>query len=96
MTAFYRSPVGQRMTREAPSVARESGAIGQQWGESLKPAMTERLMARMKREGFAPERDIIAAFTADEEAGGDANGPAFLLKDHFHWNPPDSYHHRKK
>jgi len=29
-----------------------------------------------------PDRDVIAAFTADEEAGGDANGPAFLLKEH--------------
>jgi acetylornithine deacetylase/succinyl-diaminopimelate desuccinylase-like protein len=39
-------------------------------------------LIRLKREGFVPERDLIAAFTADEEAGGDANGPAFLLKDH--------------
>ncbi|MFL6576164.1 MAG: M20/M25/M40 family metallo-hydrolase [Povalibacter sp.] len=39
-------------------------------------------LLRLKREGFVPERDIIAAFTADEEAGGDANGPAFLLKQH--------------
>ncbi|MBV8741738.1 MAG: M20/M25/M40 family metallo-hydrolase, partial [Sinobacteraceae bacterium] len=31
---------------------------------------------------FVPARDLIVAFTADEEAGGDANGPAFLLKDH--------------
>jgi acetylornithine deacetylase/succinyl-diaminopimelate desuccinylase-like protein len=39
-------------------------------------------LIRLKREGFKPDRDIIAAFTADEEAGGDANGPAFLLKEH--------------
>jgi acetylornithine deacetylase/succinyl-diaminopimelate desuccinylase-like protein len=44
-------------------------------------AMLETLI-RLKREGFRPDRDIIVAFTADEEAGGDANGPAFLLKDH--------------
>lgn len=44
-------------------------------------ALLEALI-RMKREGFAPERDVIAAFTADEEAGGDANGPAFLLQHH--------------
>jgi len=44
-------------------------------------ALLESLI-RLKREGFAPERDVIAAFTADEEAGGDANGPAFLLKEH--------------
>jgi len=44
-------------------------------------ALLESLI-RLKRERFTPERDIIAAFTADEEAGGDANGPAFLLKNH--------------
>ena len=44
-------------------------------------AMLESLI-RLQREHFKPERDIIVAFTADEEAGGDANGPAFLLKEH--------------
>ena len=44
-------------------------------------AMLESLI-RLKREHFKPERDLIVAFTADEEAGGDANGPAFLLKEH--------------
>jgi acetylornithine deacetylase/succinyl-diaminopimelate desuccinylase-like protein len=44
-------------------------------------ALLESLI-RLKREGFLPERDVIAAFTADEEAGGDANGPEFLLKSH--------------
>ncbi len=39
-------------------------------------------LVRLRREGFVPERDVIAAFTADEEAGGDANGPEFLLRDH--------------
>ena len=44
-------------------------------------AMLETLL-RLKRERFVPERDVIVAFTADEEAGGDANGPAFLLREH--------------
>ena len=44
-------------------------------------ALAESLI-RLKRERFMPDRDIIVAFTADEEAGGDSNGPAFLLKDH--------------
>ena len=44
-------------------------------------AMMETLI-RLKREHYVPSRDIIVAFTADEEAGGDANGPAFLLKEH--------------
>jgi acetylornithine deacetylase/succinyl-diaminopimelate desuccinylase-like protein len=44
-------------------------------------ALAESLI-RLKRERFVPDHDLIVAFTADEEAGGDANGPAFLLKDH--------------
>lgn len=44
-------------------------------------AMVETLI-RLKREGWRPDRDVIFALTADEEAGGDANGPAWLLKTH--------------
>lgn len=44
-------------------------------------ALAESLI-RLKRERFVPDRDLIVAFTADEEAGGDSNGPEFLLKDH--------------
>ena len=54
------------------------GTIDMKQGDA---ALIETLI-RLKRERFVPERDIIAAFTADEEAGGDANGPAFLLKEH--------------
>lgn len=39
-------------------------------------------MVRLKKEGFIPERDIILALTADEEAEGNANGVAWLLKEH--------------
>ncbi len=44
-------------------------------------ALVESLV-RLRREKFVPDRDVIVAFTADEEAGGEANGPAFLLKEH--------------
>jgi acetylornithine deacetylase/succinyl-diaminopimelate desuccinylase-like protein len=44
-------------------------------------ALVESLI-RLKREKFVPDHEVIVAFTADEEAGGDANGPAFLLKEH--------------
>ncbi len=36
----------------------------------------------LKQTGFVPERDIILALTADEEAGTVANGVEFLLKEH--------------
>ena len=39
-------------------------------------------LVRLKREGFQPDRDIIVAFTADEEAEGDANGVDWLLRNH--------------
>jgi acetylornithine deacetylase/succinyl-diaminopimelate desuccinylase-like protein len=39
-------------------------------------------LIRLKKENFVPERDIIVAFTADEEAEGDANGVEWLLKEH--------------
>ena len=34
---------------------------------------------RLRKEGYVPDRDIIAAFTADEEVGYEQDGPAFLL-----------------
>ena len=39
-------------------------------------------LIRLKQEGFAPARDVIVAFTADEEAGGSANGVDWLFKSH--------------
>jgi acetylornithine deacetylase/succinyl-diaminopimelate desuccinylase-like protein len=39
-------------------------------------------LIRLKKEGFVPDRDIIVAFTADEEAGGDANGVQWLMQTH--------------
>jgi len=54
------------------------GSIDMKDGDA---ALVESLL-RLRREHFVPERDLIVALTADEEAGGDANGPAFLLKEH--------------
>lgn len=43
-------------------------------------AATLTALVRLKSEGYLPDRDIIVAFTADEEAGGDANGVDWLMK----------------
>jgi acetylornithine deacetylase/succinyl-diaminopimelate desuccinylase-like protein len=45
-------------------------------------AATAAALIRLKKEGFVPDRDIIAAFTADEEVGLEQDGPAFLLREH--------------
>lgn len=40
-------------------------------------------LIRLKREGYAPDHDIIAAFTADEESGpGDSDGVRWLVAEH--------------
>jgi acetylornithine deacetylase/succinyl-diaminopimelate desuccinylase-like protein len=39
-------------------------------------------LIRLKQEGYVPQRDLIAAFTADEEVGREQDGPADLLKHH--------------
>ena len=36
-------------------------------------------LVRLRKEEFIPDRDLIVALTDDEEAGGDANGVAWLL-----------------
>jgi len=38
-------------------------------------------LIRLKQEGYKPDRDLIVAFTADEE-GGKSNGVDWLLKNH--------------
>lgn len=39
-------------------------------------------LIRLRKEGYVPDRDIVVAFTADEEVGEEQDGPAFLLKAH--------------
>ena len=53
------------------------GTIDMKDGDAVMAAA----LIRMKQEGFRPSRDIIAAFTADEE-GGCCNGVTWLLKNH--------------
>ncbi|MBV8681633.1 MAG: M20/M25/M40 family metallo-hydrolase [Caulobacteraceae bacterium] len=54
------------------------GAIDMKDGDAV---LVDALI-RLKRQGYKPARDLIVMFTADEEAGGDANGPEWLLKTH--------------
>jgi acetylornithine deacetylase/succinyl-diaminopimelate desuccinylase-like protein len=49
--------------------------------DKASAAMFTAILARLKREGFRPRRDIILALTADEE-GGTHNGAQWLLKEH--------------
>ncbi|HVP32628.1 MAG TPA: M20/M25/M40 family metallo-hydrolase [Steroidobacteraceae bacterium] len=53
------------------------GTIDMKNGDAVMAAA----LIRMKQEGYRPSRDIVAAFTADEE-GGCCNGMSWLLKNH--------------
>ena len=39
-------------------------------------------LIRLKKEGFIPDRDIIVAFTADEEVGQEQDGMWYLVQEH--------------
>jgi acetylornithine deacetylase/succinyl-diaminopimelate desuccinylase-like protein len=39
-------------------------------------------LIRLKKEGFIPDRDIIVAFTADEEVGQEQDGMGYLVREH--------------
>lgn len=39
-------------------------------------------IVRLKQEGYVPDRDIIIAFTADEEVGLDQDGAWYLMREH--------------
>jgi len=49
--------------------------------DKAQAAIWTATLIRMKQEGFAPDRDIILALTADEE-GGKFNGAKFLVDEH--------------
>jgi len=64
-------------------IEKDGWLYGRGTGDMKGPGMsTLTAMIRLKKEGFVPDRDIIIAFTADEEAGGDANGAEWLVKNH--------------
>jgi acetylornithine deacetylase/succinyl-diaminopimelate desuccinylase-like protein len=39
-------------------------------------------LIRLKKEGYIPDRDIIVAFTADEEVGNEQDGMWYLVREH--------------
>src|SRR5690348_12633165 len=39
-------------------------------------------LIRLKKERFTPDRDIIVAFTADEEVGQEQDGMWYLVREH--------------
>ena len=52
MIAFYSTKLGKKAISAMPGLMSESMVIGQQWGQSLGPVISERVRARLKKEGI--------------------------------------------
>ena len=48
LTAFYRSPLGQKFTDKLPAITHESFNVGQEWGKKIG----EKVVARLKEKGY--------------------------------------------
>ena len=51
MIGFYSTDLGRKAISAMPGLMSESMVIGRSWGESLSPAIAERVRARLKKEG---------------------------------------------
>jgi hypothetical protein len=48
---FYNTPVGKKTIKVLPQLMQESMQAGQKWGQSMGPAIVEKLKVRMKSKG---------------------------------------------
>ena len=51
MTAFYRTPIGQKLITEQPAIARETLAAGQQFGRALAIDLQTRAFEALRKQG---------------------------------------------
>ena len=56
MIRFYSTPLGKKTIETMPSLMNEAIALGQNWGQSLGPAIQARIQARLKKEGYDLEQ----------------------------------------
>ena len=48
IVAFYKTPIGQKVTKELPTITQESMVASQQWAMSLTPKLNERITKRLQ------------------------------------------------
>jgi uncharacterized protein len=47
ITAFYRTPTGQKVATQQPKLAPEAAAVGQQWAIKLRPELVDAINAEL-------------------------------------------------
>jgi uncharacterized protein len=51
MTAFYRTPVGQKLLEKLPTVTQESMRAGQAWGQRIGAEVQNRMIEELRKKG---------------------------------------------
>jgi hypothetical protein len=53
VTAFYRSPIGQKFLEKMPVIAQESMAMGQKFGQEIAVEMRDRMIEELRKRGHS-------------------------------------------
>ena len=51
VTAFYRTPLGQKFLDKLPAITQESMAMGQKWGQSVAVEMRDKIIEELRKRG---------------------------------------------
>jgi hypothetical protein len=51
LTAFYRSPLGQKLLEKMPTVMQESMSLGQAWGQQIGGELQQRMIDELRKKG---------------------------------------------
>ncbi len=51
ITAFYRTPTGQKMVEKTSEIAQQSSVIGQQFGQALASSLQQRIIDELRKRG---------------------------------------------
>jgi uncharacterized protein len=51
VTAFYRTPVGQKFLEKLPAITQQSLAVGQKFGQQLASDLRERMVEQLRKKG---------------------------------------------
>jgi hypothetical protein len=51
MTAFYRTPVGQKLVQKMPVITQENMAAGQAWGRQIGAEVQSRMIEELRKKG---------------------------------------------
>ena len=51
VTAFYKTPVGQKYLQKQPALAQQSMTVGQQFGQSIAADLQKRMIEELRKKG---------------------------------------------